>query len=198
MKVVLIDDSHFARIRRDLPRLVCSEHSSPGSGGPEIVNVAVGGACTCDLQDQVAAAGLRPDDVVALSVGTNDAAPWKQLAVHEVAEQVDNLLADLSSQRLVYLAPPGVDEARLNGLGDRTNARTALYGAAIGDRFAGAGATVVDGRAAISRVGAAAFADDGVHLSGAGYDVFIAALAAAICTDTDYLGVVQAPGREGS
>ena len=198
MRVVLLGDSHFARTRRDPPRLVCSQHASPGSGAPQIVNMAVGGACTYDIQEQIAGAGLRPDDVVALSVGTNDAAPWRHLAIHEVAQQVDHLLADLSSQRLVYLAPPGVDEARLNSLNDRTNARTTLCGAAVGDRFAGAGATVVDGRAAINRIGAAAFAHDGVHLSGAGNNVLIPALAAAICNNTDHLGVVQAPGREGS
>lgn len=197
MRVVLIGDSHFARIRRDLFRLVCGEHSSAGLGAVEIVNVAVGGACTCDIQDQVAGAGLRPDDVVALSVGTNDAAPWKELAIDEVGQHVDNLLADLSSKRPVYLAPPGVDEARLEGLNDRTNTRTALYGAAIGERLRAAGAVVIDGRAAVSRIGAAAFADDGVHLSGAGYDVLIPALAAAICPEAAHRNTLPAPGYGG-
>lgn len=70
MRIVLLGDSHLARIRRDLPAL-----------GPDVCNAAVGGASALDLLAQAATASVGEDDVAVVSVGTNDAAPWKQVPV---------------------------------------------------------------------------------------------------------------------
>lgn len=60
--LVLLGDSHLARIRRDLDLL-----------GPDVANHAVGGATAADLAGQVRRAVLSPEDVAVLSIGTNDA-----------------------------------------------------------------------------------------------------------------------------
>jgi hypothetical protein len=74
VRLVLLGDSHLARVRRDLHRL-----RGGGSTEVEIVNAAVGGAFVSDLAEQALEVGLQPGDRVAVSVGTNDAAPWKQI-----------------------------------------------------------------------------------------------------------------------
>lgn len=61
MRTVLLGDSHLARIKRELPRF-----------GPSALNAAVGGATVLDLEYQGDGALLTADDVVVVSVGTND------------------------------------------------------------------------------------------------------------------------------
>jgi hypothetical protein len=48
MRIVLIGDSHLARVRRDLDRL-----------GPAVVNAAVGGATVLDLLPQTPPSSTR-------------------------------------------------------------------------------------------------------------------------------------------
>ena len=68
MRVVLLGDSHLARVRRDLLVL-----------GPDVCNAAEGGASSLDLLAQATGAAVEEDDLVVVSVGTNDAAPWKHV-----------------------------------------------------------------------------------------------------------------------
>ena len=68
MRIVLLGDSHLARIKRELPRL-----------GESVLNAAVGGATVLDLEAQANGAVLTAEDVVVVSVGTNDGAPWKKV-----------------------------------------------------------------------------------------------------------------------
>lgn len=186
MRIVLLGDSHLARVRRDLGRLVCAAAGCAASAKPEVVNAAVGGAFAADLVQQAAAVGLGPLDRVALSVGTNDAAPWKQVALAHVRRHVDAFLSATAVARLVYLSPPGVDETSLAATGlaarrDRTNECMDAYGRAIAERLHHAGAEIVDGRALLDSLGRAGFADDGLHLNGRAYDVVLPALASALC-----------------
>ena len=144
------------------------------------MNAAFGGAFASDLAAQAAEADVGPHDRVAVSVGTNDAAPWKQVVLEQTLANVEAFVATLQAERLVYLAPPGVDEARLGEEGDRTNAVMASYAQALSGAFRDAGATVVDAATLLSPLGPRAFVADGLHLSGAAYDVILPALRAAI------------------
>ena len=80
----------------------------------------------------------------------------------------------------MLLTSPGVAEDRLTGANDRTNAGLASYAAALTDRFTAAGAVVVDGATLLAPLGSDAFADDGLHLTGAAYDLLLPALADAV------------------
>lgn len=181
VRIILLGDSHLARVRRDLPRLACRESDCSGSGNAEILNAAVGGAFASDLRKQAATVGVRRGDRVVISIGTNDAAPWKQVTLADVTRQVEDFLVSITAERLVYLTPPGVDEVHLKGLKDRTNAAMATYGVVIADRLSKVGAIVVHGQELVKALGSNAFADDGVHLSGHGYDAVLPALASALC-----------------
>ncbi|GAA2154935.1 hypothetical protein GCM10009844_41440 [Nocardioides koreensis] len=172
MRIVLLGDSHLARVRRDRARL-----APPGA---DVVNAAVGGAVASELVPQAVAAGVGPDDVLVVSIGSNDAAPWKQVHLDTMAACIDDFLARTPRRALVYVVPPGVDEAGLTGPGDRTDAVVTAYADAAAERFGAAGATLVHARDLLAPLGAAAFADDAVHLTGAGYDLLLPAIREAV------------------
>ena len=63
-----------------------------------------------------------PRTAWSLSVGTNDAAPWKQVPLAEFEQALSTLMRSYSPRGWVFVAPPGVVEERLTGAPDRTNA----------------------------------------------------------------------------
>lgn len=169
MGTVLIGDSHLARVRRDLPVI-----------GDNVRNAAVGGASSRCLLSQAASAGVGERDVVVVSVGTNDAAPWKHVALRDFVGAISDCLGSVQPRGWVYVSPPGVVEARLSGTHDRSNTVIDEYRTAAMDVFRELGARVVRTDLLIRPLGATAFADDGVHLNASGYRVLLPALAAAL------------------
>ena len=168
MRIVLLGDSHLARVRRDLPVL-----------GPDVLNAAEGGASAQDLLGQATRADVDEDDVVVVSVGTNDAAPWKQVPVKVFAHALLDCMRSVPARRWVYVAPPGVDESRLSASGDRTNAVLDDYRDAAVRACSGAGARVVRTERVVGPLGADAFVSDGLHLSGRAYAVLLPVVAEA-------------------
>lgn len=73
-----------------------------------------------------------------------------------------------------------MDESRLRGSTDRTNAVLDQYRDAAISACDDAGAHVVHTERIIGPLGAAAFADDGLHLSGRAYGVVLPAIAEAL------------------
>lgn len=171
MRVVFLGDSHLARIRRDLPLV-----------GPDVCNAAEGGASALDLLAQATRAAVQDGDLVVLSVGTNDAAPWKQVPVPVFAGAMRHCMESVPARRWIYVAPPGVDETRLAGSGDRTNAILDEYRDAALSVCSDTGAGVVRTERVIESLGAAAFVDDGLHLSGPAYKAVLRAIADAVHT----------------
>ena len=166
---MLLGDSHLARVRRYVSVL-----------GPEVCNAAEGGATSLDLVAQATKAAVEENDLVVVSVGTNDAAPWKHVPVTTFAQAVARCMQSVPARRWVYVAPPGVDESRLTGSGDRTNAVLDRYRDAAVSAGRDAGARVVRTEQLIQALGAAAFVNDGLHLSGRAYKVVLPAIAEAV------------------
>jgi len=169
--VLLLGDSHLARIRRDLTRIA-----------PGVTNRAAGGAFARDLAGQAAGLELASYDAVVVSVGTNDAAPWKRATDFESV--VAEFVASRPGVAWVFVRSPGVEESRNSGSGDRTNRELAEYADVAAALFTGAGGEVIDAPALLNELGPAAFTDDGVHLTAAAYDVLIPELARACNTNT--------------
>ena len=165
---MLVGDSHLARVRRDL-RVI----------GPDVLNAARGGSTSLDLAAQTASVELGEDDVVVVSVGTNDAAPWKQVPPPDFERALRACLRALAPRPTVYVAPPGVDEDRLSGRGNRTNAVVDTYRRVALTACGETGARVVRADLLVQGLGSAAFTEDGVHLSGAAYGVLLPAIASA-------------------
>lgn len=172
VRIVLLGDSHLARIKRDLPRL-----------GQNVVNAAVGGATVHDLDAQAVAASVGHDDVLVLSIGTNDSAPWQAVSVSAFAAALERFLGSWDVRRWVIILPPGVDERRLDSAGDRSNALLSEYRSAQIGAAATVDARLLNSRALLLPLGSRAFAQDGLHLSGKGYHVLLPALASVIASE---------------
>lgn len=168
MRIVLLGDSHLARIRRDLPEI-----------GADVVNAALGGATVDALDAQAAGVPVRRGDVVMVSVGTNDVAVRNRTTRRQFGAELERLLASYEVGRWVIVLPPGVVERRLHHATGRTNALLDDYRATVTAVAVTSGAQVVDPRPLLLTLGAAAFAGDGLHLSGEGYRVLLPALRAA-------------------
>lgn len=171
MRTVLLGDSHLARVRRSLPLL-----------GDGVVNGARGGATALDLRAQLLAVDPSAEDVVVVSVGTNDAAPWKQVPLDRFRSALRDCLAPGVVRGWVYVAPPGVDEARLGGPRDRTDAVVDAYRDAALAVVEQVGAVVVRADLLVAPLGAGAYVDDGLHLSGPAYRLLLPAVAEAVAT----------------
>lgn len=171
MRIVLLGDSHLARVRRDLAAI-----------GPDVTNAAEGGASSLDLFAQARRAGVREQDVVVVSVGTNDGAPWKRVPLDEFAAALADCLGSVPSGSGVYVAPPGVDESRLPGTGDRTNAVIDRYRDAALAVCEQTDARVVRADHVIAPLGPGAFAGDGLHLGGRADDLLRPSIAEAVRT----------------
>ena len=165
MRIVLLGDSHLARIQRQLPLI-----------GDHVLNAARGGATVRHLVTQADGAGLTGSDVVIVSVGTNDAAPRNDVAVADFEQALDTFLGSTPAGACAVMTPPGVDESR-PGAGGRTNAVVADYRKAARAVAESRSARLLDTPSLLAHLGAAAFAADGLHLSGAGYGVLLPALA---------------------
>ncbi len=168
--VLLLGDSHLSRVRR--ARLRRLEAAS----GARVMNAAVGGSSSLDLADQLGT-GLQAD-VAMVSVGTNDAAPWKQVPLDTFTEALAAFLPRVPAGRVVYVGSPGVDERRLSRANDRTNARLREYVEAAADVVRLHGGAFLDSAQLLAGLGVDVFGDDGVHLNKAGYDHLLPALAA--------------------
>jgi lysophospholipase L1-like esterase len=168
VRTVFIGDSHLARLRRELW----------GFDG-DVLNAAEGGATSRDLSRQADTAGVGGSDCVVVSVGTNDAAPWKQVPVAEFEQAVSRLMTSYSPRGWVFVAPPGVVEERLTRARDRTNGVIDAYRLAAIALCEDVGGHVVRTDLLLETLGATAFAEDGLHLNGTGYRVLVPAIQSA-------------------
>ena len=167
-RVMFVGDSHLDAVRGE--RLKAFE----AAVGRRVDNRAVGGSGVHDVPDQTASA---PTDiaVTVLSLGTNDSAPWKEISFETFASTIPALVATLPG-RVVYLAPPGVDESVL-GPDDPTMAGVARYTDAARAAVAAHGGTTLETQQVLAGLGTSAFVEDGVHLTDVAYSLLLKALA---------------------
>lgn len=165
MSLVLMGDSHLARVRRELVSL-----------GREVRNVAVGGATVRDLDGQLdLVAAIRPETVV-LSVGTNDAAARHGVSRAHFVAALEDVLVRLQESTAIYVTSPGVIESRAAGQ-HWTNTRVAEYRQAALDACAEHNLACIRAEKILGQLGARAFAEDGLHLNGLGYRTLLPVIA---------------------
>lgn len=172
--LLLLGDSHFARITggwaQQLARLT----------GLRIVNRASGGATSSALLAQDSAVDFGTA-AIAVSVGTNDAAPWQRVPPSTFAAHLRLFVESIQLRPLLYLAPPPVHEPRLEfGPDDRTNEALVAYRSAA-RAVCGAGhAMFLDPSQALADSEHDPFEADGLHLNDTGYRIVLPALAEAL------------------
>jgi lysophospholipase L1-like esterase len=107
-KLVLFGDSLFGQLGKH--RIINLEKVLSDY---DVYNCAAGGWNTNDcVQKSPYIALLKPDAVV-ISLGTNDAAPWKQVPLDTFKDNLPKIFATFSSSEVVYFLPPPVNESEL-------------------------------------------------------------------------------------
>lgn len=104
-KLVLFGDSLFAYISK--PELLSLESRLPGYG---VYNCAVGGWDTNDCIKKAAYIATLKPDVLMLSVGSNDSAPWKQVDIHVYEDNIKGIFKLFSGTKIIYFLPPPINE----------------------------------------------------------------------------------------
>jgi len=173
---VLIGDSHVTDVapRRQVTKLGPRLRAS----GVDVETRARGGATSRDTVREASAA--LDCDWIIYSLGTNDAAPWKQVPLEEFIANYERLLRSTSGPAQLVLGNGPVVES--GWVGERTNHLMSTYAEAARRVADHAGAKFV---ALADVLTAADLANDGVHLNDDGY----AKLAEIV------LGVIAPPVR---
>ena len=107
-KLVLFGDSLFAQAGKH--RLLMLEQALPGY---DVYNCAVGGWDTNDCVGKAPYIAKLEPDVLVISLGTNDAAPWKQVPLEKFKENIPKIFNSFSKAKIVYFLPAPVDEVKI-------------------------------------------------------------------------------------
>jgi lysophospholipase L1-like esterase len=167
--VVLVGDSHLAEhSTRDVNKL---GRRLTGQGW--VVHYrAVGGF---DTRAALALQAPVPDAAwTIVSLGANDAAPWKQVPVPEFRSNLHRLLQRYGHSELLVLGPPPVREPASDPLG-RTNAVLLAYGQAASEVAETVGAAFLDLFDLVATDGSH-HVEDGLHLNDDAYEALLAAV----------------------
>jgi lysophospholipase L1-like esterase len=171
MRLLLLGDSHLDRIRGPLLASLSALVDGP------VDNRAVGGSTVHDLAGQAAGLDLAAYDAVVVSIGTNDAAPWRLVEASMFRSSVASFAAGAPG-RLVLMTSPGVDEVQRTGPADSTERLMREYADLAAVAFRTHGHAVLETPSVLARLGTYAFLDDGLHLSAAAYELLLPAVAA--------------------
>lgn len=81
--------------------------------GYDVYNCAVGGWDTNDCVAKAAYISKLEPDVLVISLGTNDAAPWKQVPLEKFKENIPKIFDEFKGAKIVYFLPAPVDEVKI-------------------------------------------------------------------------------------
>lgn len=118
-KLVLFGDSLFAQVSKRQLKMFESILDNY-----DIYNCAVGGWDTNDCVEKSPYISKLKPDVLVISLGTNDAAPWKQVPLEQFKENIPKIFEAFSDSRIIYFLPPPVDEVKIA----KTDAKRSIKG----------------------------------------------------------------------
>lgn len=171
--IVFLGDSILARKHQDgvialAPRV---KNAFPAV---TVISYAAGGATSQQCLARLGDVTVPSNSLVIISLGMNDAAPWKQISLEEFLKNYELLLAKLTSCTLVLVAPypvdvdkqipPGRDNETLRSYAQEVSVLAQQHKVAVIDLF-----RVIGGAAA---EGEDLHVSDGVHLNDRGYSLF--------------------------
>lgn len=178
MKIVLFGDSILARFGKE--SLQNLESRVPGS---DVYNCAVGGWNSHDVATKAPyIASLKPDAVV-ISVGTNDAAPWKQVPLETFKSNLDSILNSFKDSKVIFIPPPPVNESKQRRERQRSNYLMRQYSDAVSEACAKRSIATTNSWAIFSPLleqGRDYHIDDGVHFNDYGNDLLVDHLVRAL------------------
>jgi lysophospholipase L1-like esterase len=168
-KLVLFGDSLFAQAGKE--RVLLFERAL---GDYDVYNCAAGGWDTNDCVRKSPYISKLEADVVVISLGTNDASPWKQVPLATFTDNLPKIFSNFSKSRIVYFLPPPVNEEKLpESKKSLTNEVLEKYIEGIRQVCAKSGVDVLDSWKIFKPMllnGEDYHVEDGVHLTDLAYE----------------------------
>jgi len=178
-KLVIFGDSLFGRLGKHL--IINMEEQLPGY---DVYNCAAGGWDTNDCVKKAPYIAKLEPDVLIISLGTNDACPWKQVDLKTYEENIPRIFAAFPSSRIIYFLPPPINETKLEPKRQTLNNEIMKqYHDTAKEVCDKHNVTVLDSWNVFMPLldrGDDYHIEDGIHLSDEGYDALINNLAQLI------------------
>ena len=178
-KLVLFGDSLFGEVRKT-ETLMFEEKLG---GEYDIYNCATGGWSTNDLVKKSSyISGLKPD-IVIISAGTNDSAPWKRVDLEKFKSNLPLIAEQFSESRVIFFPPPPVTEVVLEDNKIMSNADVKLYNDAVVEFCQEASIDYIDSWSFFMNLkdnNKGYHADDGIHFTREGYESLFGELSKVI------------------
>ncbi len=183
-KLVLFGDSLFARIGKELINKL--ENKLPGY---DIYNCAAGGWNTDDAVKKSPFIASLKADIVVISLGLNDAAPWKQVPLPNFEKNMNKILHNFKNSRIIFFLPPPVNVSKELGDTKRLNEIGVDYYEIAKKICSKNKVEIIDSWKLFTRLlekGKDYHIEDGVHINDFGYDIFIDQLAKTVLKSSDF------------
>jgi lysophospholipase L1-like esterase len=174
-KLVLFGDSLFAEIGKDRTALLERTLS-----GYDVYNCAVAGWDTNDCVAKAPYISKLQSDVVVISLGTNDASPWKQVPLEKFQQNIPKIFEAFHDSKVIYLLPPPVDEAKTTKAFNSPMPDMKSYNEAAKTLCQEHGIAYIDSFAVFKPLldaGREYHTEDGMHLNDFAYEIIAAELA---------------------
>lgn len=111
-KLILFGDSLFAQM--DKRRINLFESTLPGY---DVYNCAAGGWNSDDCVKKAPYIAKLQADVVVISLGTNDAAPYKQVPIDIFTKNIAPILDSFNGSKIIWYLPTPVDQNKSQTFG---------------------------------------------------------------------------------
>lgn len=174
-KLVLFGDSLFGKVGR--PETLMLEKAL--GGNYDVYNCATGGWSTVDLVRKAPFIARLQPDVVVISVGTNDAAPWREITLKDFKKNLPIIADAFEGSRIIFFPPPPISEDTQSKAKQRNNSDLHGYHDAIKSFCNARSLDYIDAWSvfeSLQKRGETYHVEDGVHLSDHGYEVLFEAM----------------------
>ena len=176
-KLVLFGDSLLAQINKTLTLEL--EEKVPNS---IVYNCATSGFDTNDCLIRASSVARIGADYIIIALGTNDAAPWKQVQITKFKENLGKIVDIFQGQKIIFFLPPPVDEAKQAPDRKRISKTVTEYREAVRETL-GSKVDYLNSDEFYGKLidqDVEYHTDDGVHLNSVGYSVLFSELAKVI------------------
>lgn len=153
------------------------------NGQYEMYNCATGGLDSTDLSRRAPFIGKLQSDVVLVSVGTNDACPWKQVDIETFKANLAPITDAFANSRIIYMPPPPVVEDKRPSGKEIHNKTMHEYNNAVTDFCKSRDIKYWDTWTDLSALLGSdkdPHDEDGVHFSDVGYEFVLTRLAEVV------------------
>lgn len=169
--LILFGDSLFGLFDKELIDIL--EEKLPGY---QVYNCAARGQNSNDCSKQANYISQLNPDILAISLGLNDSAPWKQVPLEHFKENLENILSYFPNSKIIFLLPPPIDETMDSRPQKRTNNVIDKYSEATREICLKEGAKIIDSPVLFKPLlenREDYHVEDGTHLNEVGYRLVI-------------------------